>query len=420
VYVPAIPSAMIDTAIVFVSGVAAGPELRLGGLGLLERALLNVARAGVRRCFVVGNIAKTGVVRGGTVEVKGLPNEAGAAVEVLHAAGVEDDDSMLCLHANTVFVPQLLRDLVGAYGNSAGALVSVQPDHTGGLFPLPLAIVPLRVLPELWSELANDDETELARWHAQGISAWPTRGRVAMRLRHGTQTKAVERKLLLALENPADGKIDALLNRKLSRPLSRLFLRWRVRPNQITVVSFLVGVLAAAGFACGTFFASLAGALLLQLAAILDCCDGEVARISFAESRLGHVLDITLDALANAAIFAGMAHGAAVTNQLVHAPALGVAALVGVAGAFAVTTYAETRLVARSNVPEYRLVSRLVGAMTTRDFSVIVLLATLTGALPWFLWGAAVGANIFWLLLLALLVRGAAAQKERSTPDPAG
>lgn len=158
----------------------------------------------------------------------------------------------------------------------------------------------------------------------------------------------------------------AVLNRELSRPLRRVSLRWRLHPNHLTLLSFLIGLLAA-GFARGT-------------------C---------------------------------IAHGLAVTHQLLHAPALGMAALAGIVGSFTVATYVETCLLTKPSLPEYRLASRIVGATTTRDFSVIVLLATLTGMLPWFLWGAAEGANIFWLLLLGLLGRGAATQNERLGPDPA-
>lgn len=411
---------MIDTAIVFVSGVAADPAVRVGGLGLLDRALLSAARGGVRRCFVVGAVPGMCVGRGAAKEVVGLPPDAAAAVEVLHAAGIAADDAVLCIHASAVFLPQLLQNLIAAAGNPTSAMVSVQANHNGALIALPVATVPVRVLPQLWSELASDGESELSRWRAHGVATCSTNGHVVTLMRRDTQLHAVESGLLLALENPSDGRIDTMLNRKLSRPLSRMFLHWRLHPNHITLLSFLMGLLAAAGFARGTYFASLAGALLLQLSAVFDCCDGEVARVSFSESRLGHLLDISLDTLANAAIFLGIAYGLAVTHQLVHAPALGMAVLAGIVGSFTVATYAETCLPAKPSVPEYRLASRLVGAMTTRDFSIIVLLATLTGMLPWFLWGAAVGANVFWLLLLGLLLRGAAAQNERSGPDLTG
>ena len=44
-------------------------------------------------------------------------------------------------------------------------------------------------------------------------------------------------------------------------------------------------------------------ALLFQLAAVIDCSDGEVARLTFTDSPFGAWLDITLDNLVHMAIF---------------------------------------------------------------------------------------------------------------------
>ena len=66
-------------------------------------------------------------------------------------------------------------------------------------------------------------------------------------------------------------------------------------PNVITILATLVGLVAAAGFGVGTYSAGIIAALLFQLAAIIDCCDGEVARLTFTESPFGAWLDIAMD-----------------------------------------------------------------------------------------------------------------------------
>ena len=53
------------------------------------------------------------------------------------------------------------------------------------------------------------------------------------------------------------------------------------------MVATAVGLLAAVGFGLGTYTAGIVAALLFQLAAIIDCCDGEVARLTFTESAFG-------------------------------------------------------------------------------------------------------------------------------------
>src|SRR4051812_48702322 len=68
-------------------------------------------------------------------------------------------------------------------------------------------------------------------------------------------------------------------------------VRWAARagltPNQVTVFSMFLGVLAAAGFATGERFGLIAGAVLLQAAFLFDCVDGQLARYTQRFSALG-------------------------------------------------------------------------------------------------------------------------------------
>jgi hypothetical protein len=48
------------------------------------------------------------------------------------------------------------------------------------------------------------------------------------------------------------------------------------------------------------------GALLAQGAAVLDCCDGEVARAKFLQSRAGYWLDVVSDTVVHIALFLGI------------------------------------------------------------------------------------------------------------------
>ena len=79
------------------------------------------------------------------------------------------------------------------------------------------------------------------------------------------------------MEAELDGFVDRYFNRKVSASLTPLFLRTGLSPNAITVLSMVIGLLAAASFGVGSYAAGLMGALLFQLSAIVDCCDGEVA-----------------------------------------------------------------------------------------------------------------------------------------------
>ena len=52
-----------------------------------------------------------------------------------------------------------------------------------------------------------------------------------------------------------------------------------ITPNQISAVSFVVGMFAAYSFYVGSAEALLVGAILYHISFILDCMDGKIARL---------------------------------------------------------------------------------------------------------------------------------------------
>jgi phosphatidylglycerophosphate synthase len=77
----------------------------------------------------------------------------------------------------------------------------------------------------------------------------------------------------------------------------------------MTALTFLVGLTSGLVSAIGGYGAFLAGALLFQLASVLDGVDGELARLRFQESPRGEWLDTVCDDLTNVAYFAGLTAG---------------------------------------------------------------------------------------------------------------
>ena len=106
-----------------------------------------------------------------------------------------------------------------------------------------------------------------------------------------------------------DGIVDRYVNRKFSRILTPFFIKLGISPNAITIISMLIGLGGAACFAVGSYKLGIIGALLFQLSVIVDCCDGEVARLTFTESPFGQELDIIADNVVHMASFAGIAWG---------------------------------------------------------------------------------------------------------------
>ena len=109
---------------------------------------------------------------------------------------------------------------------------------------------------------------------------------------------------------PDDGFYSTFVVRRISRRITPLALRWRLGPNQITVASLVIGLVAAVCFATGGRAGLVAGAFLLQLSLVIDCVDGEVARYTRGFTSLGAWLDASTDRVKEYACYAGLAIGA--------------------------------------------------------------------------------------------------------------
>jgi phosphatidylglycerophosphate synthase len=116
----------------------------------------------------------------------------------------------------------------------------------------------------------------------------------------------------LSMANRAnDGFYSVFFLRKFSKILTWLAVRIGATPNQVTLLSFAIGLSAAYSFSQGGFAATLVGAILLQLSIIVDCVDGELARYTRKFSSLGAWLDAVTDRVKEYLVFFGLAYGAA-------------------------------------------------------------------------------------------------------------
>ena len=224
--------------------------------------------------------------------------------------------------------------------------------------------------------------------------------------------------MLLTLENPRDGLVDTYLNRKFSRLLARLFLRTPLTPNQITLVSFLTGLLGASCFLLGSYGGAVLGACLLQVSTVLDCVDGEVARIKMLESPFGEWLDSTLDTVVHIAIFLGVGVAVWKHDAIAAAPLLGGMLAAAAFVSFPLITLAE-KTEEHGRVRggwEDVWLEKMIAGLTSRDYSLLVLLCALAGKLAWFLWAAAIGAQVFWIFLTTLLWKAGRFRKSVLAP----
>jgi len=198
--------------------------------------------------------------------------------------------------------------------------------------------------------------------------------------------------------SPVDTRLDTLFHRRLSRPLTRLALVLGLTANQVSLASLLVGLFAVWGFWRATPWSALAGLLLYAAAVVLDHSDGEVARITHSESRLGEWLDVTSDTVIHALLVLAMG---------VTAQARAGRAGIGL-GALAASGVVVSAIIAKTS-PRSTAggVGGFLDALGNRDgfyAMLVIFILALTFApalLPILMIVVAAGSHAYWLIRLA-------------------
>src|SRR5881628_854728 len=101
------------------------------------------------------------------------------------------------------------------------------------------------------------------------------------------------------MSKPQDGFVSRLLNRPISRRITRFLLLFPIHPNAWTIAIFVLPLIASVFLACGDYLTVVIGAAIFQAFSILDGCDGEIARAKNLESKFGERLDHFCDFLAS-------------------------------------------------------------------------------------------------------------------------
>jgi phosphatidylglycerophosphate synthase len=327
--------------------VAETSGVQIAGLNLLDRLIVTAHRAGCTPIYVIAETALP------------APRARALGIDVTLASAMPElDEPALLINGGVLVETADFQQVI----ERGGRLFSA--DDT----PLPVA-------------LTSDDAARVRG------------GRVATLIADATSAREAECRLWASLTSSADGIVDRFLYRPLGRCLSKILVRAPFSPNQISIVSTLVGIFSGWFFARGYF---ILGALLLQLSASIDCVDGDVARALYKESRLGKWLDLVGDQFVHVAIFAGIGFGLARSDPGSPALALGISAVLGTIISFAVIM----RLIQRKNGRISSGLEKLIDATTNRDFSLLVLLLAMAGRLDLFLWMAGIGVHLFWIIAL--------------------
>ena len=94
-----------------------------------------------------------------------------------------------------------------------------------------------------------------------------------------------------------------------ARPLVYLFKETPVTPNQVTILSALLAILAAYFFSLGDTRSIIQGGIIFELSLILDSVDGELARAKGMASEWGRIVDGIGDYVSSIAVLIGLMIG---------------------------------------------------------------------------------------------------------------
>src|SRR3954447_5394644 len=318
------------------------PLAIVGGITLLERAVLTARSAGIERVVVVvasleGRVASFCRANLGGVELalasdSARGNGATVAAGLAHAGG-----RCLVMMVDHLHETATLERLMRADGefvfaiDSQPAYVDVDEAtlvrHAGGAVvaidkrlrdpnavEAGLAVCRAEPLVELAATL--DGELEFNRLKR----AWLDAGRridaidIEGAFWADVDTPQDRRRAIRNLVDRcgakrADGPVARTLNWPLSMLVSRRLLATRLGPNPITVANLALLLISGALLALGRQEPALviAGGVLVQLSSALDGVDGEIARVSGRTSQLGAVLDAVCDRYGDLAVLLGVA-----------------------------------------------------------------------------------------------------------------
>ena len=97
---------------------------------------------------------------------------------------------------------------------------------------------------------------------------------------------------------------------KIARQLVMPLFHTPIKPDHITIVRLLTGIVACIMFASGIRFWEILGGFIWVLSTLLDCADGELARMRNQCSEWGHKFDFFSDITVTALFFIGIGIGA--------------------------------------------------------------------------------------------------------------
>ena len=206
-----------------------------------------------------------------------------------------------------------------------------------------------------------------------------------------------EERLLHTMGREGDSPLVRRVARTISQSLTKRLVHTRLTPNQITIISAMIGLSGAILLAQTSIVLRVLGALLFLLSTIVDGCDGELARLTFRESKFGAKLDVTMDNVVHIFLFCGIVLG----QYYQHRDSLYLNLGAFILGGVFLSMLVYLPYVLRPR-PVSRKHARLHECLASRDFAYALPILAALNLLHWFLWATVFGTYLFafaWVII---------------------
>ena len=400
-------------------GISSSPKV--GSLPVLLRSILGAAKAGAARIVVVIDRVKGLTVRQELLKTGRVPDHVewcgvtpgeDSIPSLIAQLASEINGHLVLIAGDRVYHPSLHKR-AAEWDVSQDALAFVSDCETVGICSLSRE-VSIDLAGRYVAPGSTEDILCVLTMTPSTVCEEVTEEKW-QRVGNEQQRRLAERKLDGWLVKPTDG-IFARANRKISIPISRLIIPFPITPNMVSLFTLCVSFAGGVFLALGGYWNMLAGAVLSWFSSVLDGCDGEVARLKLQESAFGCWLETVCDNLYYLFTFSGLTIGLVRNSGNRSYLVWGGFLVFGATMSFIMTGVQRHQMSggqperylqewhkkadSRSSNPLLYL-GRNTEFIIRRCFlPYVILLFALFGVMNWFLIGAAVGANIVWIVAL--------------------
>ncbi len=432
---------MIKKAVVFVKtrqmlDSVPVPLVKIGGVRLIQRVLLDARRAGIEEGFIVldqPNAAVEACVReAGFAGTWHLVTEAEWRADQLG----DQDEGILVLFGDRLYDFRLLMALVSAgsyrvlvgldskpFGAPSAADRQYMPNDGRVIEPASRppnaravgAYVCTPPLVETVISSGPDDFCQPTRAGSDdGVAYFDIGNGFVEPIASREDIRRAEKRILRYIWKETDG-IYARWNKRLALPLIKLLLNTPVTPNMVSLAGLVVALVAGYFFSLGHYASSLVGAVLSYFSSLLDHIDGSLARVKSRESAFGCWFETVCDYLYYLSLAGGTTLGLYRETQSDLYLALGGAMVFGTIMSFIVTGYQRKKFTenpsqlagkvnrqweAHAQNPLFRFARTCHFLVRRPVLPYYVFLFTALKMLPLVLFLTALGANLVWTISL--------------------